>query len=363
MTESVAVVLACFPLGGAERQAFEFIEAGVERGHDIQMLNLMADGNSRTIRGVKIRALNCEILHLQIQNRLIRRIYRYLGLIKLFKIFRKEKFDTIVFFSPIFLPLAWALSFTSTRVIFSIREFDRRLFRGIKYQLLRGIDQLITNTPSVKQELLSNGTSCALFLNFTSKPQLADISKGSSVPVKPGSEQWPILMVISNLEPHKRLHVLLQATIGMNFRIVVCGKLSNSAYYQACLKLASSSTCEVMFLGSVGIDSIYQILDLADILVHASVIEGTSNAILDALKMGKPVIASDIPENAYLVDGHEDFLFSADNAESLKKRIEITLSRLHDSEFETSISYLTERIDRKFSRRNLDEMIEFLFER
>ena len=52
---------------------------------------------------------------------------------------------------------------------------------------------------------------------------------------------------------------------------------------------------EVRFLGSV--PDIRMVLAAADVFVHASHSEGMSNAILEAMAAGQPVVASDIPAN------------------------------------------------------------------
>jgi len=52
---------------------------------------------------------------------------------------------------------------------------------------------------------------------------------------------------------------------------------------------------QVRFLGAVG--DVREVLRASDAFVHASVSEGMSNAILEAMAEGLPVVASDIPAN------------------------------------------------------------------
>lgn len=55
----------------------------------------------------------------------------------------------------------------------------------------------------------------------------------------------------------------------------------------------------------------------ADFLLNTSYIEGSSNAICEALVLGTPVIASAIPGNTGVLGRHYPGLFRADDAESL----------------------------------------------
>ncbi len=59
---------------------------------------------------------------------------------------------------------------------------------------------------------------------------------------------------------------------------------------------------QVLFSGNVPHDEVYAWLSAADIFVHASLVEMSSNAIAEAKACGLPIIATDIPGNREVLD-------------------------------------------------------------
>jgi len=66
----------------------------------------------------------------------------------------------------------------------------------------------------------------------------------------------------------------------------------------------------------------------SEALVHTSCMEGTANAILDAMRYRLPAIVSRIPENIALVENIDDFLFDPSSAEELAEKVRIVNARL-----------------------------------
>ena len=59
---------------------------------------------------------------------------------------------------------------------------------------------------------------------------------------------------------------------------------------------------QVLFAGSVPYDDVYIWLSAADVFVHTSLIEMSSNALAEARACGLPIIATDIPGNSEVLD-------------------------------------------------------------
>lgn len=65
------------------------------------------------------------------------------------------------------------------------------------------------------------------------------------------------------------------------------------------------SACEII----INPDNIPELLDEADIYLSTSLIEGTSNSIMEAMNASLPIVATDVGDNAYLVEnGSNGFL-------------------------------------------------------
>lgn len=81
---------------------------------------------------------------------------------------------------------------------------------------------------------------------------------------------------------------------------------------------------KVFFSGIV--DDVVRYLREADLFVLPSRYEGMSNALLEAMACGVPVIASDIPGNNDIIrDGYNGLLFEDNNVEFLAKTITVIL--------------------------------------
>ncbi len=81
-------------------------------------------------------------------------------------------------------------------------------------------------------------------------------------------------------------------------------------------------TGKVAFLGAVSQEKIFYLMSRSSALVLPSLSEGRANVILEAFASGLPVIASDIPANAALVeDGRNGLLFKTRDSGDLADKI------------------------------------------
>ncbi len=336
-----------FPLGGAERQMYE---AAKLMPNEAVLVGMKSKGDRRDDSGALVIGLDNDVLHLHIKNKVYRRFKRYLSLFKLYKKIKEEKVSQIVFYNPVFLSLAFFLSFTKVKVAFSIREYKPSIFRGLSLICLKNVDVLFTNTTRVKNKLSELSMTCTLVLNTIHSAPL----------VKSNKRCEGAVLVISNLEPHKNLHFLLKATKNMSLKINVAGKISNLSYYNLCKAIADESNCEVNFFGSISQEDLNKQLVTTTCLIHPSLIEGTSNAILDAINTNTPLLVSDIPENSYLVDDFNSFLFSVHDELQLARKVTNLLNTYKTQEYKQQQAYLKNRVETKFSKENLSELVKLL---
>ncbi len=118
---------------------------------------------------------------------------------------------------------------------------------------------------------------------------------------------------VGRLIPRKGLEVLLQAWSDAgppdNARLIIIGGGSDSDKLK---KIARDLSIydTVCFLGELSQEDVFNWMSKSDIFILPSESEGMSNALLEALSHGLPVIARDIEANFGLVDhGKNGFLF------------------------------------------------------
>lgn len=84
-----------------------------------------------------------------------------------------------------------------------------------------------------------------------------------------------------------------------------------------------------------GIGDIPQRLAAADIYLSTSIIEGTSNSIMEALRAGIPVVATDVGDNRYLIqDGRSGFITGVGDVTALSEKIvELSIDSVSREQF------------------------------
>ncbi|MEM5568758.1 glycosyltransferase family 4 protein [Aerococcus viridans] len=112
---------------------------------------------------------------------------------------------------------------------------------------------------------------------------------------------------------------------------------------------------QVIFLGFR--DDIYELLSLSDVFVFPSFREGLSKALMEAMAVGKPVIASNIRGNKDLINNDEGgLLFDPKNAIQLSESI---MKMLNDESFRNNASAINMK---KIKLCSLDNILERMSE-
>ena len=134
------------------------------------------------------------------------------------------------------------------------------------------------------------------------------------------------IICVSNLRPEKDVDVLIKAFAklvtghwSLAPTLLIVGDGSERARLEDLTKQLEIDD-RVHFLGSR--TDVPELLLEADIFVHPSPAEGMSNAILEAMAAGLPVIAADIPANRALIKSDvTGLLFEAGNSRSLARLV------------------------------------------
>jgi glycosyltransferase involved in cell wall biosynthesis len=230
--------------------------------------------------------------------------------------------------------LAWMPRVRAKRVVITVHGLDwrREKWGRVARTFLRLCEWTATRLPDativVSRTLEGHFTA-------TGARRVHYVPNGTPIP-PPGPtsplEKWGIdpggyLLFVGRLVPEKGLHVLLEAHRGAvcDWPLVVAGEGHfTDDYVESCRRIADPG---VRFVGSVYGDDLAALQQHAALVVVPSSLEGLSIALLEAMSYGRPVLASDIPENRELVEGVGETFRTGDVAD-LGNR----LRRLHGEE-------------------------------
>jgi L-malate glycosyltransferase len=177
-------------------------------------------------------------------------------------------------------------------------------------------DRFVALNDTIREELVAEGVP---------PERIVEIPNGVSVPEEPPSlaktVSERVVAYVGRLHEQKAVDVLIRGFIALprpvkertRLRIIGDGP-ARPDLEELVEKLSDNG--EVEFVGEV--DDIDQSLRRADLVVLPSLAEGMSNTLLEAMARGVPVMASDIPANAVLVEsGENGWLFPASDWKSL----------------------------------------------
>jgi len=157
--------------------------------------------------------------------------------------------------------------------------------------------------------------------NGLDKQFLSDIeSSPEDNSIKADSNNNTVLLVsVANLVPYKDYKTVLNALhkvkqSGYPFRYFIIGEGPERPAIES-LIISLDLKNEVVLLGRQ--TDVKSYLKIADVFIHSSRGEGCSNAILEAMAAGLPVIASNTGGTAEIVDSTVGRLFEYKNAEQI----------------------------------------------
>lgn len=193
-------------------------------------------------------------------------------------------------------------------------------------------DAITTNSNGVKQFYVSHGIASDLWEvipNGIPPRQPSSLSRSEAFERLKISPDRKLILAVGRLWPQKRYRDLIWAaeligTLREDTTLVVIG----SGPQESELMRHRDEVSQIAYVRFAGARN-----DVADLLPHADVFwigseyEGQSNAVIEAMQAGVPVVASDIPGNRDLVVEEETGLFfklgdTADLARQTRKILE-----------------------------------------
>jgi glycosyltransferase involved in cell wall biosynthesis len=160
--------------------------------------------------------------------------------------------------------------------------------------LQKHVDMFITISNEIKDELVNNGISperCTFIPNGVKLDRFQPVSKSDKSLLRKQLElpEGPLVIFAGRLEMEKRVDQLIQIWLEVQKRYTDAHLLILGAGTQA-EKLKRMAGEGILFGGLV--DDTTPYLQTADLFVLPSISEGLSNALLEALATGLPVVAT-----------------------------------------------------------------------
>lgn len=137
-------------------------------------------------------------------------------------------------------------------------------------------------------------------------------------------EQQRYLLFLGRLVPEKRPDLLIEAFQKLKppgWKLVLAGGVSDTKQYVSNLLDAIASDPNVILAGELWGDRLAEIVRGAGLFVLPSDVEGLPLSMLEAMREGIPVVASNIPPHQQLIDEQRGVLFQAGDIDSCVQRL------------------------------------------
>lgn len=333
--KKVLFITPKYYFGGAELQMRFLVKEGIKLGKNITVLDIETSEDIKD-KDLNIIQLKKEFLYMETNKylRIIKRVKRYW---EIGKIIKKENFDFIIFFNLNLLPLVF---FTKAKVIYSVREFNPIIFKTFMKVFLKKLYLITTNNIPSYIFLKKKYRNVYLQNNIVErekeeKQNLTEIKRS--------------YLIISNISKRKNLESAIKVFKELKdcgYNLKIAGKIVDKNYYCK-LKKEIIGYENIEFLGYLNQKELYKEYRMAEGIIHLSKMEGTPNAILDAIKFNKKFICLETPENIALFS--EVPVFLIENEKNLKNK----LLEFDYQDYHQELEYLNLKIKLMFSEKNI----------
>jgi glycosyltransferase involved in cell wall biosynthesis len=318
-----------FPaIGGLERQAHELAKALIQRGHSVRVVSSRFDSRQHDvefIEGVQVYRVPWN------ESRLVRFMFLPFRLARiLLQVGARVELihvHNISWFGAFITLLARALGKPVITKLSGVGDFGipairRRPLGLLRIGLLKMSDSIVAMTPESVSELASIHYPLAQVLKVTNGIPL---SREPSSPPGSGRSETVNAVFVGRLSPEKGLvdlwsawaNVKARTTRPVKLRVIGTGPQEGEL---RTLTVALDLGDTVEFTGYC--EDVQAELSKADLFVLPSYSEGNSNAILEAMRAGLPVIATRVGGTPIQVGNHgQHFLVKPGDREALADRL------------------------------------------
>lgn len=358
MNKKIIHLIQALDNGGCENMLLRTLPLLVNFEHIIITLNKEGE------LAPKFKEKNIKIINLKQKNLID--LYSYQKLLKLINEVNPDIIISYLFHADVIGRL-----FIQKISNFKVIPFLRTTYNHKKYWLPRLFEKLthkqvphyLANSESVKDFLVGKGVKMekitvipnGIDTNFYDKiPKDEKLKNNLNIDTKD-----IVIICVANLHINKGHKYLLEAfeEIFRNSRkirpaphLILVGDGQEKEKLLKQMKNYSSKN-NIIFLGKR--NDVPSLLKISDIFVFPTLFEGMSNALMEAMAIGLPVSATDIPENRELLDGVNNLLFKPKDSKKIVEEISRLLS---DSELRDKIGKRAKKkISNKFEMETIIE--------
>lgn len=140
-----------------------------------------------------------------------------------------------------------------------------------------------------------------------------------------GLNQGRYILFLGRLVPEKCPDLLVEAFSNLKpagWKLVLAGGVSDTKTYTSELLNKVANNENIIFAGELRGSRLAEIVRGAGLFVLPSDLEGLPLAMLEAMREGIPVLASDIPPHQQLISGGRGMLFEAGNVQSCVRSLD-----------------------------------------
>lgn len=251
------------------------------------------------------------------------------------RMFRMVKDDAIIVCTNneclhFYLPLLFRkIFFGKVRIYLIIHHLiqslsHKKLLNYLETAFIRKADYKITISEATKAELVN-------------RKILSDNIKV----VNPGTDIIPYdverfknqILFVGNLEERKGLHYVIPALSRLknqDFKFVVVSDYKRAQKYTDRIKIMIDQYGlgeKIIFKGKISYEELIKLYSESDIFIFSSELEGYGLSLIEAMKCGLAVIASDIPSTKEIVtDGIDGILYKKDDYEMLAEKLNMLMT-------------------------------------
>jgi len=219
-------------------------------------------------------------------------------------------------------------------------SLSTRLGKMKLYWLRNGPCFFIAPTQQIAKELMETGVRTmriAIIPNGVDTEYLSPMDREGKRAAKcaRGLEGLNIALCLGRLDPHKNIPLLIDAWSKVHerrrdWRLWIIGSGPLEGVIKNLIRERGVGD-SISLVSGVSPDRVKEYLEIGDLLVHPSRFEGLSNAIMEGMACGLPVIASRIPGNQELVrDRVNGLLFDPGDAADLARCLDASFA--HEEE-------------------------------
>ena len=252
-----------------------------------------------------------------------------------FRMFRLVKGDSVIICTNneclhFYLPLLFRkIFFHNVKIYLIIHHLiqslsHKKLLNYLETAFIRKTDFQLTISEATKAELVN-------------RKILSDNIKV----VNPGTDIIPHnaerlknqILFVGNIEERKGLHVIIRALSkikNQDYRLIIVGDFKRDKKYTDRIKKMIDQYKlgeKIFFKGKISDEELIKLYSESEIFIFSSELEGYGLSLIDAMKCGLAVIASDISSTKEIVtDGIDGILYKKDDYEMLAEKLNMLMT-------------------------------------